>query len=314
MKIPLKRLITYFLPLLLIATSTCASTMSFIDSENPPGMKIWRGSYNLHIYCTGVGSPTVILESGLGGNYLDWVLVQPEIARFTRVCSYDRAGYGWSGSGPLPRSVSRIATELDVLLRLAGEASPYILTGHSFGGLISQFFASKYHEKVAGMVLVDSSSIEQFKRLETDKSTTRLTPTKSSFVLYNSTVIPDSIPREFKPLARSLATRRKAVRTLYSELRHFRNSVDILRQLETPHEGIPVTVISRGSSAQTGSSPDRIKKRETVWMQLQEELASRNNTSLLVSEKSGHYIQLSDPGIVINAVKSVLNDIRNKGQ
>ncbi|MCB1754062.1 MAG: alpha/beta hydrolase [Gammaproteobacteria bacterium] len=310
-----RRLITHLLPALVLSFPVSAASRLFTDIDTPPGIKIWHGNHNNHIFCTGSGSPTVVLESGLGGNSLDWVLVQPEIARFTRVCSYDRAGYGWSDSGNLPRSIPRLAAELEILLRLAGETPPYILTGHSFGGLINQFFAASYRDKVVGMVLVDSSNTEQFERLENDRRTARLTPTSPSFILYNSTSIPEAIPNEYKPLARLLATKRKSVRALYSELRNFRRSVDELKGLDASRADIPVKVISRGVIPPAGSSlsNDQVGKREVVWKKMQEDLARKNNAALLVSKKPDHYIQLSDPAIVVDAVRSVFNDVRNKG-
>src|SRR5437660_2176721 len=98
-----------------------------------PGKLIDVGGYRLHINCTGTGSPTVILDAGLGGSSLDWSKVQPAVARFTRVCSYDRAGYGWSDTGPGPRTSQQIVRELHLLLVHAQLHGPYVLAGHSLG-------------------------------------------------------------------------------------------------------------------------------------------------------------------------------------
>lgn len=117
------------------------------------------GNVSLNLFCSGQGSPTVVLDSGLGvPGVHGWKSVQPDAAKFTRVCSYDRAGYAWSTAGPMPRTSSQIARELHALLASAGEKPPYILVGHSFGGFNVRVFNGAYSNDVAGMVLVDASS------------------------------------------------------------------------------------------------------------------------------------------------------------
>jgi hypothetical protein len=116
----------------------------------PPGKLVDIGAHRLHISCAGQGSPTVVLEYGHQASYLDWYLVQPEIARFSRVCSYDRAGYGWSDLSPAPRVPSVMAEEMHTLLRAAGEAPPYILVGHSFGSFDAVMFAHKFPNEGGG--------------------------------------------------------------------------------------------------------------------------------------------------------------------
>jgi pimeloyl-ACP methyl ester carboxylesterase len=128
----------------------------------PPGQLIDVGGFRLHINRAGHGSPAVVFESALGGSSLSWTLVQAEVARFARACSYDRAGFGWSDAGPLPRTAGRIADELRVLLNRAGEAPPYVLVGHSFGGLVMQVFAARYRRDTAALVLVDPAHPEDW--------------------------------------------------------------------------------------------------------------------------------------------------------
>jgi pimeloyl-ACP methyl ester carboxylesterase len=125
------------------------------------GHLVQTGAIRMNIDCSGQGSPTVILESGSGGPSVDWLMVQPEVAKFARVCSYDRAGYGWSDSGPEPRSSLRIARELKELLQAAGEKGPYVLVGHSMGGYDVRVYTGQYANDVAGIVLVDASHEDQ---------------------------------------------------------------------------------------------------------------------------------------------------------
>ncbi len=130
----------------------------------PPGELVDVGGYTLHINCVGEGSPTVILESGSGANSTAWANIQPEVADTTRVCAYDRAGSGWSEPGSGPGDPQQIAEELHTLLGNAEIDGPYVLVGHSFGGLYVSMYADLYPEEVAGMVLVDSSHPEQSAR------------------------------------------------------------------------------------------------------------------------------------------------------
>src|SRR5687768_15970578 len=124
----------------------------------PPGRLVDVGGYRLHIQCVGTGSPTVVLDAGLGGMSLVWDLVQTEIGNTTQVCAYDRAGLGWSDPGPQPRTPGQIARELHTLLTNAGIPGPYVLVGHSVGGKNVRMFALQYPDQVAGMVLVDARS------------------------------------------------------------------------------------------------------------------------------------------------------------
>jgi len=122
------------------------------------------GGFRLHLHCTGDGSPAIILDAALGGSSVSWSLVQPELARLSRVCSYDRAGFGWSEAGPVPRTAGRIAEELHTVLQRAGVVPPFIMVGHSYGGLVAQIFAHRFRSETAGMVLVDPAHAEDWVR------------------------------------------------------------------------------------------------------------------------------------------------------
>ena len=127
----------------------------------PPGQMVGVGGHRLHIDCAGRGGPTVVLDAGSGGFSAQWVRVQREVSGTTRVCAYDRAGMGWSEMGPEPRGAERITGELHALLKGAGIEGPYVLVGHSFGGMYARTYAARYPDEAAGVVLVDSSSPKQ---------------------------------------------------------------------------------------------------------------------------------------------------------
>jgi pimeloyl-ACP methyl ester carboxylesterase len=133
-----------------------------IDERNfpPPGRLVDVGGYQLPINCIGQGSPTVILDAAGGNSSASWGLVQPELARSTRVCSYDRAGMGWSKRGPLPRDLTRHVGELHALLSRAGIEGPYVMGGHSYGGRVALVYAKEYPNEVVGMALIDPGKLD----------------------------------------------------------------------------------------------------------------------------------------------------------
>lgn len=128
----------------------------------PPGQLVDVGGFRLHMHCAGEGSPAIVLDAALGGSSLSWSLVQPELAKVTRACSYDRAGFGWSDAGPMPRTAGRAADELRTMLDRAGVLPPYVLVGHSFGGLVALIFAQRFRKDTGGLVLVDPAHAEDW--------------------------------------------------------------------------------------------------------------------------------------------------------
>src|SRR5215212_9816561 len=131
---------------------------------SPPGEMVDVNGHLMHINCMGEGGPTVILEAANLGMSAHWVRVQQQVAKTTRVCAYDRAGLGWSERGPEPRDARQISSELHALLEGAETEGPYVLVGHSYGGLYARMYAARYPNQVAGVALVDSSHPEQFTR------------------------------------------------------------------------------------------------------------------------------------------------------
>src|SRR5262245_9656826 len=149
--------------IVLIVLSAIGATYQIVATQRdaraypPPGQLVDIGGYRLHIYCTGpeTGGPTLILDHGGGGfGASELTNVQLQLARFARVCSYDRAGYGWSDASPLPRTVDHETDELHTLLERAGIGGPYVLVADSLGSYTLRTFATRYLDKVAGMVLI----------------------------------------------------------------------------------------------------------------------------------------------------------------
>jgi pimeloyl-ACP methyl ester carboxylesterase len=150
--------ITIFIILLAITGIIYQTAAAESDQRKypPPGILVNVDGYKMHIYCIGEGSPTIILDHIGDGSSVDWALIQPQLATHTRVCAYDRAGFGWSGTNPAPRTLEQQVHELHELLQGANEKGPYILVGHSYGARVSRVYASRYPGEVTGMVLMDA--------------------------------------------------------------------------------------------------------------------------------------------------------------
>jgi pimeloyl-ACP methyl ester carboxylesterase len=171
---------TFSLALVLSALLLLVALHASIRAQNestqppfpPPGKLIDVGGWRLHLNCTGearASQPTVILESGSGDFSVEWSLVQPGVARFARVCSYDRGGDGWSDLGPHPRTMRQIVYELHTLLDRAGVKPPLVLVGHSYGGWLMRFYASTYPAEVVGLVLVEAGADNPWRMLPDGK-------------------------------------------------------------------------------------------------------------------------------------------------
>jgi pimeloyl-ACP methyl ester carboxylesterase len=282
---------------------------------NPmPGQLVDVGGYKMHINCTGQGTPTVILDSGLGDSYISWNKVQPKIAQFARVCSYDRAGLGYSDSSPHPRTSKDIAEELHTLLHNAGIFPPYILVGHSMGGYDVRLYASLYRPEVAGMVLVDASHPEQQKRFpaalnDMDASWVR----EQEFLEFTT---PLGIPRLLGFCAHEVEARAAecnfhSEREGVVELKAFPESA--VQTAATGSLGdLPLAVLSHDPNTPQPDLPeDLVKPTNDAWQQMQEELSQLSTRGTrVVAKNSGHYIQLDRPELVIEAVRQVVGQVR----
>jgi pimeloyl-ACP methyl ester carboxylesterase len=258
----------------------------------PPGKLVDVGGYRLHIHCLGEGSPTVILESGAGEASPMWGWIQPQLAGITRVCAYDRAGFGWSDDGPQPREAQQIVNELHALLRNAGVQPPYILAGHSLGGELMRLYAGVHPDQVLGLVLIDSSHPEQMDRMpniqeETAQGRllTRAGALSAPFGLMrlywgDGGPNPDLPPQESAAMRAFFATSRPYI-TMLAEDRARPQLDSQVAEIETP-ESLPLVVLSQDTTGE--------------WMVLQEELAKLSSQSeWRVVQDASHMGLLTNP-------------------
>lgn len=280
----------------------------------PAGQLTNVGGYMLHIHCTGQGSPTILLEAGLGGTSLDWSLIQPALSTSTRVCSYDRAGLGWSEYNPAaPRTSSHIATELHTLLANTGIEGPYILAGLSAGGMHVQMFADRYPDEVLGVILVDPTpaklmagfpevqrkpllpNIEQFELIQKLEpfGLLRLVPLPGSEALAH-------LPEEIRQAIRAVNVRTGVAAALYQEAAGFEASILETASLAPLPAELPLTVIWHGIPAEP------LELEPLAEESLRELVASSDTGRFVIAEKSGHYITFDRPDLVVQELKGMM--------
>jgi pimeloyl-ACP methyl ester carboxylesterase len=294
--------------MLLLATQAVPSQMR-ANQPPAPGTHVWVGEHRLHLDCQGSGSPTVVFDAGLGGSSLDWSLVQPEVALFTRACAYDRAGYAWSDPGPMPRDAKSIVSDLEQLLGNASVAAPYVLVGHSLGGLIVQHFARQNPQRTAGLVLVDATHEDQFRRLRETVVPAGSSRTRrwSLVTTTDSYAVPEGLPEEIKRLAGAFTARAQSIVVVRSELSFLRTSAPHSSAAWLPD--VPMVVISHRLVAPADAT--REGHFEKTWMELQQELAALTRQSQHVIATTGdHHIHIAEPQTVIDAVRGVVEQYR----
>jgi pimeloyl-ACP methyl ester carboxylesterase len=265
----------------------------------PLGSLVDVGGYRVHLYCTGAGSPTVIIA---GGFSFDWALVQPQVAKFTKVCTYDVSGTAWSDPGPAFSCAERV-NEVHSLLHHAALSGPYVFVGFSIGALVSRYYASQYPSEVAGMAIVDHAFTPQ----AIPPASPALSPTgdrpprliSSTPIIFSTEETSDfsKLPERIQALHRWAAARTPALPTAET-------ADDCLAQLRTsvpnpyPLRDIPLVVVSTANQARG-------------YKELQTELLSlSHNSAQVIAEHSFHSVEIDQPDVVIAAIRQAVNQVR----
>ena len=282
----------------------------------------------LHLFCQGANAPTVIIEPGLGVDWVAWAPIVLDLARSVEVCVYDRAGYGWSEPGPMPRTAERSAAELHQLLANSNRHGPYVLVAHSFGGYIARVYASRYPDRLGGVVLVDPA--------EREPGDIARPPVKVMGSPWSLTGLADRLPplgwERVKRLQRGEDALSPDIRRLPVAFRHrvvIASSLDQLAaersELESAHSSqlqaraaafprdVPLTVITPLYSRSRGT-PSASLTSETS-RDLHSKLAEASAIGAQVfAEQSGHMVHVDRPDVVVAAIRDVLSRVRQDRQ
>jgi pimeloyl-ACP methyl ester carboxylesterase len=325
------------------AVTVMAQSQSAQPPFPPPGKLVDVGGWRLHLNCTGearASQPTVILEAGVGDFSVEWSLVQLGVAKFARVCSYDRAGDGWSDLGPHPRTLRQIVYELHTLLDKGGVKPPLVLVGHSYGGWLVRLYASTYPAEVAGMVLVEAGADNPWRMLPDGKLARSadlvkgapIPAVKVSGPLRLSDIPPGALsqmkagaqklaqspneaPRDKLPpdAQRMRAWALAQVGHVAAAVNPFENEeLAGLRaeraKSEHPLGDMPLLVLTRGKSEEEGPDGKAFEaehRRDHAAM-----AAMSRNGKLIIAEHSGHHVQIDEPELVIKAIRDTLAGTR----
>jgi len=292
----------------------------------PPGKLAKTSRGGVHLLCQGQGDVTVVLEAAQGDSSLDWTGVYAGVAKFSKVCAYDRPGYGWSSPVSEILTADKIAKNLHQALQNGDVSGPYILVGHSIGGVYTRAFAQRYSEDVAGLVFVDSAHENQ--RFRLPSSTRRQHNFMKAFALVFRVIVPLGIPRalkladrlqgenfpdEVRQAAVSRINQSHFFAAMYNELKAVELDTD---QGNPPADlgDMPLIVLTQGGS-NPGISEDAYEQMKRIWNELQQDLVGLStNGRQIIAHESGHYIHHDQPEIVVDTIRQAFEEIPNVGR
>ena len=268
--------------------------LTILSSNEPPdGRMISFGDYKLHVIVNGTGEPAVIFEGGLECSTKLYDKLRIPVSEFTRAVSYDHAGIGYSTRSPDQRTLPNYVNELCRLLRKEEIYPPYILVGHSIGGFIIRYFAHIYPNDVAGLVFIDMPPDDWFNYIRTTHS-------PEDLLMFNKIFDPD-LTDTYKGVGKE-------------ELKMYEYNTALLEGIKIPHH-IPVRMVTSikyySWTKEKGYHPEDM----IIWAEMQAEvLEGVPDSKQIITEKSGHFIQGSEPELVIDAIKELVDKYRNSKQ
>jgi pimeloyl-ACP methyl ester carboxylesterase len=306
---------------LAVGLSTTFNAVALYWYRQPPPGNVYRVNGQLmRMECMGQGFPTLVLESGAGNDGLTWVGLQPKLAMHTQVCSYDRAGLGWSDPLPRPRDADHIAAELHGLLASAHVTRPVILMGHSMGGLFIRDYAAHYPSEVAGLIFEDSSTPLQnrnpaYVAYDGPRKATQFN------LLFNKVIFVLGVPRLFGTCSGKLDRRNTlTTRVFYEDRCH--QPVDAIKEeaddfdlsgQETMNTGpfgdMPILILTHDTALDVADGlPDRLIHASEANQESLLNLSDRSRQ--IIAKGSGHYIHLQRPDLVEREVFDFVDRVR----
>ncbi|MET3211046.1 UNVERIFIED_CONTAM: pimeloyl-ACP methyl ester carboxylesterase [Paenibacillus sp. PvR008] len=290
----------------------------------PLGKMVDAEGYRLHIHKLGSGSPTILLESGSGESSLSWRDIPEKLSSFATVVSYDRAGYAWSEEAATPRTGENIVRELHLALKNTDIQPPYILVGHSLGGMYSRLYAQTYRDEVAGLVLVDARPENDARRTNEiyAKERPKVNPSPFISILLERTGAFRLFPN-FMLAGRVEYQDRKAFVNIVASPKYFRSVAEEGNLANTTENAIrgqhlgnlPVRVIARGiqqNLTQFGISKRGNDQIEQSWQMGQREMLKiSTNSKFVVAKKSEHMIIHDQPELVIQVIRELISNINH---
>jgi pimeloyl-ACP methyl ester carboxylesterase len=284
----------------------------------PPGELVDVGGYGLHLQRQGRGSPPVVLEAALGDCSLSWALVQPKVASFTTVYSYDRAGLAWSDTGPNPRTSTMVA-ELHDLLRAADVELPIVLAAHSFGGLIARLYAQLHPDDVAGLVLVDAAHEDQDRDAPAALQPLLAMSHTADELRQMPLSVPPGLPPDVTATYQALIAANRSVEGFVAETMALEDSRAELRDAGITTLGaIPLIAVRHGVPLsfppEMGIPPEAQKEYEATWQRHQSGFAALSSAGQVrVAHNAGHMIPHEAPDVVVAAIRDVVEKVRGHG-
>ena len=297
-----------------------------------PGKLVNVDGHLMHINCKGSGSPVVVIDAGNGSFSVEWTPIQEQLGQTTRVCTYDRSGYGWSEPGPEPRDGAQVVSELHGLLQAAREPGPYLLVGHSLGGVHVRLYAARYPDEVAGLVLIDTANPLEISPEFSVQIQSSIGFYRVMNLLTRSGLLRILGPRggdnSMPQTARKLPVKyQEAYLNLLLDPRQYTSAISEMQNLprtfeqtsrmqlgQWPLGDLPLIVLTAGQTSAPGSTPFNeqyvpVSNRHIEFQSELARLSSRGEQRVIA--RSGHSVHLDAPEEVILAIRDLVETIWN---
>lgn len=310
-------------------------TKKDLENNPPIGKMVKVDDINYHINCMGKGSPTIILEAGLGENSLSWYLIQEKISKVTKVCSYDRAGLGWSSGRDKEMSEKEVAINLNKILKIENIEPPFIFVAHSRGGIFARKYYALFKNEVKGMILVDSTGennpYRMLKYAEWDFFKQKIMISiagplsELGFIRFMgwANIKINSLPDNIVSIKNALQNRTETAKAVVNEIKVMRRGLEKSTKKPISLNNLPLIVISSGKKVDLELvKKEAIEKNKSVKDEIELALLEKifqkeltllsSNSEQIIAKNSGHMIMYDEPELIINSIIKMFESINKK--